>query len=127
DCFVNALLGFAVSLEVLSRGQQSLHQKCGLHQIAAVIKHAEHQHALSRVPIQEMGPGTMKARRFLEEGHNLRKPLKALFARNKSAIDPDNEGHDAKATRAGRDNAIISWNVFQRRSGYRVSSLPVIA
>ena len=80
------------------------------------------------VAIQEVRPGTVVARRFFEEVQDLREPFHALLASNEPAIHSDNENHDAKTGGAGRDNAIVSRNILQRRPRVRMSPvLPVIA
>ena len=125
---INTLLLFTYSLEILARGQQSFHQKRGLHQIAAVVEHAKNQHALRCRAIQEVGPGTVVPRCFFEEVQDSREPFHALRARNEPAIHSDDQYHNAKTGGASRDNAIVSRNILERCPRVRMSPvLPVIA
>ncbi len=61
-----------------------------------------------------------------EEVDDFREALDALGACNESAIDANDEGGDAHAAGAGRDDAIISGNIFARHSGVGIGSIPVV-
>ena len=45
----------------------------------------------------------------------------------KSAIDADDERHDAEAARARRDDAIVAGNILERRAGVGMRAFVVVA
>ena len=126
NSLIDTLPGFTVALKVLAGGQQSFHKKRCLHQIAAIIEHAEHQHGLRSVAIQEVSPGAVIAWSFFQEIQDLREAFDALLSSDEPPIHSHDERHDAKSAGAGRDDALVSGNIFERRSRHRMRSFPVI-
>ena len=50
----------------------------------------------------------------------------ALFARDEATIHSHDERHDAESAGPGRDDALVSGNIFQRRAGNWMRTFPVI-
>ena len=66
DTLCERLLALVALREILMRGQQPLHQKGRLHQIASVVLLAEGFHA-ARPALDPMGPGAVEAVGTFEE------------------------------------------------------------
>lgn len=117
----------AGAIEVLARREQALHQKCRFDQVAGVIEHAKHGQRLACVAIHEVRPGAVVARRLFQEGDDLRQPLEPLIACDETAINADDNCHNAETTGTGGYDPVIARYILQRHSGLRVRTFPVIA
>src|SRR5258705_10124926 len=85
DALVEIALGDRGSLEVLPRGQESLHHEGGLDQIAAVVQHAEERHGLAGSAVHVVGPRAVIALRVLEEAHDVEDAVETLLAGDEGA------------------------------------------
>ena len=113
-------------MEVLTRGEQALHEKRGFDEVAAVVEHAEDGHGLAGVAIHVVRPGAVIALGVFEEVDDLCQALDAFGARNEFAIDADHERHDAEAAGAGGDDTFIAGNVFAGHAGVGIGAFPVV-
>jgi hypothetical protein len=90
-----------------------LRQKCGLHQISAIIHLAERHH-FSRLAIPPMRPGTVKSiGRFTKIQHSLKTPER-LLPRDESSLAPNQNRHqsESRTTRGHQPSSEIPASTF---------------
>ena len=76
--------------------------------------------------IHEVRPHAVIARSCFEERDDLLHARETFVARDETAIDADDERHDAEAARAGGDDAVVAWNIFERCAGVGMRTFVVI-
>ena len=126
DARKKLLAARAIDAEILSRGQQTFHQKRGLHQIAGVIDHVEDRQTLRSVAIHKMRPDAVVSRRAFEETYDALHARQPLFAGDESAFHANKQRHDSESAGAGGHDAVIAGNIFERGAGIRMRAVPVI-
>ena len=124
---VESLFLLICAVKVLPSCQQSLNQKGCFYQITAVIEHAKNRHSLSRASVHVVGPCAVIAICIFEETDDLAEALYALLASDELPVHADDQGGDAKATRARGNDSIVSRTVFTSHAGMGVGAVPVIA
>jgi hypothetical protein len=60
-------LGSVVALEILARGEETLHEECSLDQVGAVVETAEERDHSSCAAVQKVRPRAVKAVRTLQK------------------------------------------------------------
>src|SRR5664279_5849755 len=78
DGLADLALDCVVPVKILPRSQQSLHEKCGLHQVAAVVVFAEIIGDLARYPVEKMRPSTMETVRLAQKARDFEQAFRAL-------------------------------------------------
>src|SRR5712692_2187489 len=126
DALVEIALGDRGSLEVLPRGQESLHHEGGLDQIAAVVQHAEERHGLAGSAVHVVGPRAVIALRVLEEAYDAEQAVESLLAGDEVPVDADEQRQDPEARGAGRDDSGLARDVFVSHARTGLGTLPVI-
>src|SRR5580698_7533344 len=99
-------------MKILARGEQAFDEERGLDEIAGVVEHTEDGKARSAVTVHEVRPDAVIARSFLQERDDLVQTRKTFVARDESAIDTDDERHDAESARSGGDDAVVAGNIL---------------
>ena len=127
DGLDNLALGLRAAREVLPRRQQALHQERRLHQVRAVVVRPEVRHGLAGASVEEVRPDAMKSVGAREEAENPHQPLGGRLARHEAALGPDDEGHDAEARGAERDEVLVARLDLERHPGIRMRAVPVVA
>jgi hypothetical protein len=96
DRVADIALGGSVTIEVLARRQQPLHQERRLHQIRAVVVGTEIRDGLASPTVQIVWPDAVEAISLLQESENLLQSLHALRAGDELALDTGHQRHDAE-------------------------------
>src|SRR5437667_143710 len=80
---------FAVAAKILARSEQTFHEEGRLHQVPAVVKHAEDGERFARLAIHEVGPGAVISGSLLKKIYDLHQPLGSLLASDEPAVDAE--------------------------------------
>src|SRR5580704_3621205 len=126
DAIVKIAFCICVAMEILTRSEQTFDKERSFDEIAGVVEHAENRKARPCVSIHEVRPHAVIARSCFEERDDLLHAREAFVARYESAIDADDERHDAEAARAGGNDTIVAGNILERGSGVGMRALVVI-
>src|SRR5436309_5942662 len=97
-----------ISVKILSRGQQALDEKCGFHQVAAIVVSAEVRCAAAGQPIEEMRPGAVKAIGFAQKPRNFEQPFGTRFSYDEVALSSGDQRHDTEPGGADRNKIFIT-------------------
>src|SRR5579875_3854868 len=123
---VDLSLQLILSSEILAGDESTLHQKRSFNKVSSVVIHVEDWERFACAPIHVVRPGSMIAGRPLEKPKHFYQTPDALLPADKSALDPDNECHDAEARRARGNDIIIARQVLTNGAGNGMGSFPVI-
>src|SRR5437667_5770260 len=119
---------FAATAKILARSEQTFHEEGRLHQVPAVVKHAEDGECFARLTIHEVGPGAVIAGSLLKEIYDLHQPLGSFLASDEPAVHADDEGHDAETGGTGSHDPVIAGNAFAYGAGNGMgAAFPVVA
>ena len=127
DRVADVALGGSVTIEVLPRRQQSLHQERRLHEVRAVVVGAEIRDRLAGPAVQIVWPNAVEAIGLLQESEDLLQSLNALRARDELPLDAGNQRHDAEARRSERHEVVVAGRDLDRHAGIGMRAVPVVA
>jgi len=119
--FADGRLVAGIRVEVFARDQHALDQEGRFDEIGAVIQRAE-GHRFARGAVNPMRKRAVKTVGFLgEEIENPKRPGRTVGARNKFAVDADNQIEQSHSGRANRAEFGIAHKTFTRQTGDRMA------
>lgn len=132
DTLCERLLALVALREILMRGQQPLHQKGRLHQIASVVLLAEGFHA-ARPALDPMRPGAVEAVGTFEERDDAFEAFDPLFTGDVAALHTGDKRQNTEAAAARRHDRLVVFGIdavhvdpFARKAAVGLGARPEI-
>src|SRR5271170_132912 len=126
DLRAQRLLGGAIAIKILPTAEQALEEVGGLDEVAAVVLPAK-THRRAGATIQVMGKKAVIARRAVEPVHDEAEAFKPRLPGDPTAIDGDDDRHDAEAGAANADAISRSAggsHAIERKAADRMRAIP---